>query len=216
MPSDRSLDLAPRILRAAWMSIALGLLIEVALIVTAVVFGKSGPLSPFLADLAGKMTWSVLVCVGISVGSAAAGARAPVMGLLGLISAPTGFVLAKVVHKSAAQALDVAMAASTSGPTPGQLIVIRALEYGILGLTVGYISRKPWGRFPVYAAVGLGMGAVVASLVLWITISTAATPPPALALASKAVNELLFPLGCSMVLYAVNALGKRVVVAAAV
>lgn len=216
MSSDTSGDLAPKILRAAWLSIALGVLIEIALLSTAVAFGKTGPLSPFLADLAGKMTWSVLVCVGISVGNAAAGARAPVMGLLGLISAPAGFVLAKVAHKSAAQALDVAMAASTSGPTPGQLIVIRALEYAVLGLVVGHISRKPWGKLPVYAAVGFAMGAVVATIVLWITIRTAASPPSNLALTSRAVNEVLFPLGCSMVLYSVNALGRRMLVAAAV
>jgi hypothetical protein len=217
MAADDAGNLAPKILRAAWMSIVLGMAIEVALIVTAVVFGKAGSLSPFLADLAGKMSWSVLVCVGISIGTAAAGAaRAPIMGLLGLISAPVGFTLAKVAHKSAAQALDVAMAASTSGPTPGQLVVIRALEYAVLGFAVGHISRKPWGKLPVYAALGLGMGLTVAALVLTITIRTSPAPPPPFALASKGVNEVLFPLGCSMVLYAVNALGRRVRLTAAV
>jgi hypothetical protein len=216
-PADAAASLAPRILRAAWLSIALGVLIEIALIVTALVLGKSGPLSPYIADLAGKMTWSVLVCVGISIGNAAAGGvRAPLMGFLGLISAPVGFTLAKVAHKSAAQALDVAMAASTSGPTPGQLVVIRALEYLLLGLAVGHISRKPWGRFPVYAGLGFTMGIVVAALVLTITVRTSAAPPPTFALASKGVNEVLFPLGCSVVLYVVNALGRRVRVVAAV
>jgi hypothetical protein len=216
MSVEQSSQLPTRILHAAWMSILLGLLIEIALIVTAVVFGKAGSLAPFIADLAGKMSWSVLVCVGISVGSAASGARGPVMGLLGLISAPAGFALAKAAHKSAAQALDVAMAQATSGPTPGQLIVIRALEYAILGFAVGHVSRKPWGRLPIYAALGLGMGAIVATIVLLITVRTSSAPPPAFALVSKGVNETLFPLGCSIVLYVVNALGRRARLVAAV
>jgi hypothetical protein len=152
--ADPGAGVAGRIFHAAWMSILLGLLIEIALLVTAVGFGKAERLSPFIADLAGMMSWSVLVCVGLAIGSAAAGLRGPVMGLLGLLSAPAGFALAKAAHKSAAQALDVAIAA--------------------------------------------------------------AAPPPAFALVSRGVNEVLFALGCSIVLYAVSALGRRVRLAVAV
>jgi hypothetical protein len=56
---------------------------------------------------------------------------------------------------------------------------------------------------------------VAAALVLSITVRTAATSPSSLALLSKGINEVLFPLGCSMVLYAANALGERVRIAVA-
>ncbi len=209
MPPKPAVSLPQRIFHAAWMSIALGVAIEIALIIAAATFGKSGDLRPFIADLAGKISWSVAVCVGISVGTVAANARGPAMGLLGFFSAPAGFALAKAAHKTAAQALEVAVAAS-AGPTAWQMIAIRAFEYGLLGLAVGHLSRKPWGRLPAYAALGLTTGGVAAALVLMITLRTAPTPPPTLALVSKGINEVLFPLGCSMVLYAVNTLGQRV------
>lgn len=210
MASERNAALMSRAFHAAWMSIALGLAIELALIVAAATFGKSADLRPFIADLAGKISWSVLVCVGISVGTVAAAARGPVMGLLGLFSAPAAFALAKAAHKSAAQALDISIAATTSGPTAGQMIVLRAVEYATLGLAVGYISQKPWGRLPAYAALGLATGVTAATLVLFITLRTAAAPPSALALVSKGINEVLFPFGCSMVLYVLNAMGQRI------
>lgn len=203
-------SLPQRILHAAWMSIALGLVVEIALIIAATTFGKSGDLRPFIADLAGKVSWSVVVCVGISVGTVAAQRKGPAMGWLGFLSAPAGFALAKAAHKTAAAALDVAIAAGTAAPTAWQMIVIRALEYGLLGLAVGHLSGKSWARLPAYAALGLSVGLAAAGLVLAITLHAAATPPPTLALWSKGINEVLFPLGCSMVLYTVNSLGQRV------
>ena len=208
MAAQRSAPLAAQIFQAAWMSIALGITIEIALIVAAAVFGKSGDLRPFIADLAGKVSWSVLVCVGISIGTVAARARGPVMGVLGLFAAPTAFTVAKAAHKSAAAALDIAVAAS-SGPSAGQMMLIRAAEYGLLGLAAGYVSRRPWGRLPVFALMGFTIGVIAAAIIVLVTVRTAATPPPPLALVSKTINEVLFPLGCSIVLFAANALGQR-------
>jgi hypothetical protein len=200
--------LPTRILHAAWWSILIGIGIELALIAAAAVFGKAQDLRPFIADLAGKLSWSVFVCVGISIGTAAAKARGPAMGVLGLLSAPAAFAIAKAAHKSAAQALDVAVSAG-AGPTSGQMIAIRACEYALLGLAAGELSRRPWGRLPAFAGLGLLVGFAAAALVLWITLRATPATPPTLALVSKGINEVLFPLGCSIVLYAVNTLGDR-------
>lgn len=209
MVAPKSTSFASQIFTAAWMSIALGFLIEIALIIAAATFGKASDVRPFIADLAGKVSWSVLVCVGISMGTVAARARGAAMGVLGVISAPAAFTLAKAAHKSAAAALDIAIAAATSGPTAGQMMLIRGAEYGLLGRAAGILSRKPWGRLPAYATLGLGMGAIAATLVLMVTVRTSAAPPPPLALVSKGINEVLFPLGCSIVLFAANTLGER-------
>ena len=131
MVAPKNTSFASQIFTAAWMSIALGFLIEIALIIAAASFGKASNMRPFIADLAGKVSWSVLVCVGISIGTVAARAR------------------------------------------------------------------------------GAAMGALAATLVLMITVRTAAAPPPPLALVSKGINEVLFPLGCSIVLFAANTLGER-------
>ena len=207
--------LTTRILQAAWMSIALAITMEVALLATAAAFDQAENLRPFIADLGGKISWSVIVCVGISMGLVVSGTtRGPVMGLLGLLAAPSAFALAKATHKSIAQGLDIMIAAPAGGPTAAQMMILRALEYGILGLAVGYISGRRAG-LPLYAALGLATGASAAVVVLLITVRTAAAPPTALALISKGINEVLFPVGCSMVLFAANALGQRMRLAVA-
>ena len=101
------------------------------------------------------------------------------------------------------------------GARPRQLILIGAIEYAFLGLAVAFISRKPWGRLPAYVLLGFGTRLVVGALVLALTIQSAAIPPAPLAMVSKGLNEVLFPLGCSIVLYSVNALGQRVRLAVA-
>ncbi len=50
--------------------------------------GEALGLKPFVADLVRNVTWSVFVCAGLAVGTAVVRARAPVMGLLGLVSGP--------------------------------------------------------------------------------------------------------------------------------
>src|SRR5262245_6922896 len=81
--------LARRLLRVAWMSILLGLGVELLLVIIAAIFGAMTGAAPLIADAIQKVTWSVLVCSGIALGTAASkSARAATMGLLGLLSAP--------------------------------------------------------------------------------------------------------------------------------
>jgi hypothetical protein len=56
----------------------------------------------------------------------------------------------------------------------------------------------------------VGVGAASAAVVHFLILRSAPTPPPAFALAARATNELLFPVGCSLVLWTLNTLGKRV------
>ena len=56
-------------------------------------FGDGFGLRPFVADLVKNVSWSVFVCVGLAVGTAVTQSRVPVMGFLGLISAPLAFGL---------------------------------------------------------------------------------------------------------------------------
>jgi hypothetical protein len=42
-----------------------------------------------LADLIGKVSWSALVCAELALGTTASKVRAPFMGLLGLLAAPS-------------------------------------------------------------------------------------------------------------------------------
>src|SRR5262245_25673453 len=56
-------ELWPKILRAAWLAILLGFAIELLLLASAVALSTYQGPKPFLADLAQKVTWSLIVCV---------------------------------------------------------------------------------------------------------------------------------------------------------
>jgi hypothetical protein len=204
-PAD---PLWPTVLRVAWLSIGLGLAIEVLLLLLAAYSGTAGDgPKPFVADLAQKISWSFLVCVGIAFGSTASKAREGIMGVLGLISAPVAFTVARSVHKGVGQALAVA------GPAmPGNLVllvaVVKGLEYAVLGALLGWIGKKAWGlgrHVGAGAAVGLTFGSALVALL----VRASPTPIPLTGLLSRGINEVIFPIGCALVLYSAGVLGKR-------
>jgi len=188
------------------MAILLGFAIEVLLLASAVALSTYQGPKPFLADLAQKVTWSIIVCVGLAFGTAASKARPPVMGLLGLASAPLGFTIARSVHKGMTQALSLAGAV----PFVAVLLValLKSLEYGALGWSVGWVGRRR-GSLGAHAAAGTAIGLTFG---LGLAVLTSQTPnglAPLPELLAKGINEVLFPIGCSLVLYAADNLGKR-------
>jgi len=198
----------PAVLRAAWLSILLGVLVEVLLLAAASFGGKALHLGPVLAELAQKVTWSVLVCVGIAFGTAAAKARSPVMGLLGLASAPVAFNAARAVHKGMSHALSAA-AAMAPGPSPILLALLKAVEYGFLGSTIGWIGRRSGAGLAAYAGAGTVIGLTVGALTLLLLGHADLAPTPASTVVARGIDELLFPVGCSLVLYAADRVGGR-------
>ncbi len=194
-------DFVPKILTVAWMAILLGFAVELILLVVAA--GMSGGLgkpAPFVADLIQKVSWSFLVCVGIGVGTAALRARPVVMGVLGLVAAPMAFTVAKALHKGATAALGLAGVAG--GPSPLLVAAIKAVQYGLFGVLLGMISRRPGTSLGVYGLVGLGVGVVFGGVVTALIAQAGASGS---ALVTRALNELIFPLGCALVLYVADA-----------
>jgi hypothetical protein len=201
--------LIAKVLRVAWLAIVLGIFFEVLLLVFVAYLGAAGSTpKPFVADLAQKVSWSVIVCVGIAFGTAAGRARPAAMGVLGLISAPVGFVVARSFHKGVLQALDVAGPA-VAGASPFLIGALKGLEYGALGTVIGWIGKRAWGGLGAHAAAGVAIGLTFGGAILAVMIGSAAVPLPTADLTSQAINELLFPLGCSLVLYSTGILGKR-------
>jgi len=197
-----------RVLRVGWMSVALGVTIELLLFALAVTRGFP-KLVPVVADLAQKVSWATIVCVGLAIGNTAGRRRSDRMGLLGLISAPVGFHVARAAHKGLGQALGL-----VSGAAAGSTFVVvtlKALEYGILGATVGGLGNRG-GRpnLRVHLLAGALVGVVFGSVIIFVLTRAAAQPPSAIDLIAKAINELLFPIGCSFVLWAAEALGGKI------
>jgi hypothetical protein len=203
--SPASPDLGRTLLRVAWLAIALGLAMEALLLLLGSSFGELLGVKSIVADLAKNLSWSLFVCTGLAVGTAASQARAPAMGLMGLLAAPVAFEVSRVVHKGTLEALDISGSGDTS---PVLVAVIKGFEYGCLGLAVGWLGRRPWGGAAAHAAAGLAVGLVFGGAIVVLTVPSGAQMSVA-DLVSRGVNEVLFPLGCSLVLYASVNLGER-------
>ncbi len=197
-----------KILKVAWLAIALGVGMELILVIASLCLRGAPAWKPVLADTAQKVSWSFFVCVGLALGTAAAKARAAVMGLAGLLAAPAAFHIARMLHKGTLQALDVAVPVAAAGGVPAVsvLVLIKVVEYAWLGTALGWLGKRS-ATGGGSAGVGLATGLACAVLVTCLRVSGAAKPPVA-ALVSKGINELLFPMGCSLVLFAAEAAGR--------
>jgi hypothetical protein len=187
------------LLRVAWLAILLGLLLQLAVLLVAAGFGKDMGLRPVLADTLKTVSWSLLVCVGIALGRVAAKGRAPLEGITGLLAAPLALTAANAVQKGVAEAVNAA--GVPAGPTPLWVLAIKAAEYGCLGLALEWVGRRAWGSALGHLAVGLLTGVVFGGMFLTVVVQSAPTPLPTPSLLVKGVNELLFPIGCALVVF---------------
>ena len=196
------------LLRVAWLAVALGLAMEALLLLFASGFGEVLGLKSLVADLVRNVTWAAFVCVGLAVGTTLSKIRAPAMGLFGFLAAPLAFEVSRSVHKGTREALDLAGAGGAAA-SPVLLALIKGIEYGCLGLLVGWIGTRAWGGVLAHALAGLAVGIVFGGTILALTIGAAPGPVPTAGLVSQGLNELLFPIGCALVLFSAGALGNR-------
>jgi hypothetical protein len=200
-----SSNLGATLLRVAWLAILLGMAMEGTLLLLSAGFGDLLGLRSIVADLARNVSWSLLVCVGLSVGTAIQKARVPVMGFLGFLAAPAALEISRVVHKGAIQALAISGSAGED-LSPFLLALIKGLEYGCLGLALGWVSQRPWGGAVAHMAVGLAVGSIFGGTVIAL-LAASGPEVSATTLVPRGVTEILFPVGCSLVLFSAEALG---------
>lgn len=200
-------SLLPKVFRVAWMSIGLGIALEVLLLILAAFTGTAGDSPrPVIADLAQKVSWSMLVCIGLALGTVAQRLRSVLMGGLGFLAAPAAFATAKAVHKGIGQALGV-VSPGAALAIPLLIALLKAIEYGVLGAVLGKLGKTE-RALSTYLAAGAAVGIVFGSaIVVAMTKNLAAAS--AIDLAAKGINELLFPVGCSLVIYASDTMGRK-------
>ncbi len=208
-----SASLVRTVFTVAWMSVLLGVGLELLLIVLAASAGTASKIQPFIADLAQKIAWGSFVCIGLAFGKVAAGLRPQVSGVLGFLAAPAGFSVARTTHKATEKALGLAGSVAV-GPSPYLLAGIKAVEYAVLGLILGWMLKKAWNGASSFMAVGLGAGVIFGGTIIAIMDWHALQPLAPVALATRGINEILFPCGCALVLYAADNLGKKLEVTA--
>ena len=195
------------ILKVAWLSILLGLGMEILILIASASFGKIPAFKVIAADLVQKVSWSSIVCMGVAIGAAVSRNRGAVMGLAGFISAPVAFDVARVLHKSATQALALATP-GPSLPSPVTLAMIKAVEYAVFGYFLGIISRRSVGM-GTYVFLGTGIGFIFGGFSLVLAVTQAATPIPLSGLVARAINELFFPVGCALVLFTATSIERQ-------
>ena len=200
-----SSNLGSTLLRVAWLAILLGMAMEGALLLLSAGFGNLLGQGSIVADLARNVSWSLLVCVGLSVGTAVRNARVPVMGFLGFLAASAAFEVSRALHNGAIQALAI-FASAGDDLSPFLLALIKGLEYGCLGLALGWVSQRPWGGAAAHMAVGFIVGSIFGGSVIAL-LAASGPEVSATTLVPRGVTEVLFPVGCSLVLFSAEALG---------
>jgi hypothetical protein len=206
-PSVRDNDLRGTILNIAWLAVLLGVAVEIILIAVQAIFKTVPGVNALVADLVGKMSWSMIVCVGLAFGKAASKGQTAATGIAGLLSAPVAFTVARTVQKSVSYALGLAVSAA-SAASPFVLGTLKGLEYAALGILLSLIAKQ---RAGVAAHIGIGfvVGAVFGgALIVLLAHYAEATPAPHV-LVTQGLNELLFPIGCSLAIFAAETLGKK-------
>lgn len=196
------------ILRVAWLAVLLGLGMEALLVLVVLGLGSFPGAGATVADLVKQVSWSVFVCVGLAIGTAVSNLRVPLMGILGLLAAPAAFAVARALHQSAAQALAVSGTVSSSDVSLVVIALLKGLEYGCLGLIIGWVGQRVWGGAFAHIAAGLAIGAVFGGAIVSLTYAAAPDPLPAAQVVSQGVNEVLFPVGCALVLFVAAAVAR--------
>jgi hypothetical protein len=193
---------------AAWMSILLGILIECLVLATRAAAGNAPQLAQTVAELAGSVTWAVVVCTGISLGSAAARHRERMMGLLGFLCAPLAWALAKGVQHGTLAMLD--SHGEKLGIAMLQVGALKTAEYTLLAIAVARLMQTRHSTLLQHFLVGLGMGLVFGAAIVGVNVWHAPGHAlPAARLLGLMVNEIAFPIGCVAVLYFIARLNDR-------
>lgn len=192
------------ILNVAWMAILLGVTMQLLLLI----FSGLPAMADFVTDMTQKIAWATIVCVGVSVGTAAARTLPAAGGIAGFIAAPLAFIIAKTLHKSLGAAIGAMPAPEPALALLIALIAIKAVEYLLFGYALSLLlkAQSRYARFALAGAIaGIATaGALAGALAIW-----AAKMPPAGKLAAQMTNEVIFPVGCATVLFAANFLAAK-------
>jgi hypothetical protein len=181
------------LVRAAGLAAGLGLLMEGLLVL-------GGVTAATLASLLDKGLWPFLVCLAVALGQAVAGTSPPRAGAVTAVLSSLAFLLAKASQKAMVVLLD--------GVAPGAFVTatllwdaaLRGVEYAVLGAALVWLGNRPWAGALAY----LGAGAVVG---LTFGVGRAVLLPPP-TLVGWLVTELVFPIGCALIIFASETLSK--------
>jgi hypothetical protein len=170
--------------------------LEALLVLAAAAGGSLGAPRPFLVDLAEKLPWGLFVCTGVWLGLEVGHGRLPLSALAGLLGASIGSLLLRAVAEGAHA---LAFAGAPVGPSAVLVAAVKGVEYACLGFVVGWLGRRAWAAIHHHAAAGLAVGIAFGGVLL--ALAAGAEPLSRDRVLAWAVNELLFPVGCVLILF---------------
>jgi len=197
------------LLKASWLSVLLGIVMELLVLGIAAGFKNPVTVQGIGADLVQKVSWSTIVCLGLAIGSAATEMRHKFMGIAGFVAAPIAFHIAKILSESTSLALSLTLPSAIGLPSPILLTVVKGLQYAALGYILGKISMDKDQTVFKYLLAGLAVGVIFGGYLVYLTASVAITPLPLAGIVSKSANEILFPIGCSLIIFTAHKLGEK-------
>lgn len=199
--TQQSQDLIRTTANVALLAIVLGLVMQVLVIAVRLAGGASFPGVAVIAEAMQSVTWSLFVCVGVSIATSVSKARKALAGLLGFVFAPLGLAAAKAVQRATLSLLDaieqpVLMPVITLG-------TVRAIEYGLLAWILTTLAereiRRPGPYLLTGGAIGLVGGIILTALTQRAAIAEG-TPLGIGQIAGTLVSEIGSPLGCALVI----------------
>lgn len=199
-----------RLVTVAWLAIALGLVIQALILAGKLAGGAPLPGFQYLANVAQGVTWSLIVCLGVGIGTMVMRASMAFAGAIGFVSAPLALGGAKGVQRGLSQLTEGG--AEEPFITLALLVIalIKALEYGFLTYMLTRLVRRERGELRSYLLLGAGTGIVFGGFIVFISWQLAGAALPLPALIGLTINETLFPVGCALVIFAIQYIGRHV------
>jgi len=199
--SDRLRRLARQVGR---LSLALALGLVMLLLLIGLLAGSAESWAAYVVDAVQKVPWAFFVCAGLAVGFRLAKGSTIGAVLAGALAAPA----ASLMSHGMAEAAHALMfdAGELGGPPPYIVALVRGCEYALLVLAIGWLARRSWSGVRDHALLGLIIGLVFGAVVFG--VSNWQSPPKitTAVLVAGIINEVLFPVGCALILYRVREL----------
>ena len=181
------------LVRVAGLAAALGVLMEVILVV-------GGQATASISDLLNNGLWPFLVCMAVAVGQAVVGGWPARAATFSVIATPAAFIGAKIIQKGISVMLDNTAAGNV---VTGDLLLeagLRALEYAVLAALFAWLVWQPWAGALAHVGMGAAIGIVFGAL-----IAVFITPDSPLGFV---VEEIVFPSGCALIIFASETLAR--------
>ncbi len=197
-------------MRTLWYSVVLAAIMEVAHVSVRLALAAMFSLAALpnvialAAELAQKITWSTLICEAVVFASIVARRRGLLLMIFALVATLiailVGDYLFALIEWLAAQVSSFDWAAFVADA------VFRAGKYLFLGAALAVVNRLSEPVLRHYALAGTFAALVAIALTLVVHASA-----PLVTLGSEVVIELIFPFGCSLVVWKVRQLAAPLI-----